>query len=317
MQLTLHYGSRVISLPFNRVEDRLREADRTELAVLLSVCADPQSSVSSLADRTGTTEDEVLLALAYWQDAGVLSVRFDPDEKLPESRKKESGKKLVSSDIPSYSTEETARVLEGNRDLAELIDACQREMGKMFSSGEMGQIVSMSDYLALSPDYLLLLFHHCAKGGAKSIRSVETAAIRLYDKGITTYEALEDYLRAVDTVRSAEGRIRTMFGLGPRALTKREQEYLTDWLVNWDMDLGVIEKAYEITADNIGKVNFKYTNKILESWHQAGYRTPEQVEAALEAYRSRKSASAEGTFDTNDFFEAALRRSYGMVENAK
>ena len=311
MQLTLHYGSRVISLPYGRVEGKLAEAGKKELAVLLAACADPEASVSKLADQTGTTEDDVLCALAFWQDAGALTVRFDPGEKLPESRKAAQEKTPVSGELPVYSTEEVATALENNRDLSGLIDACQREMGRMLSTVEIRQIVAISDYLALSPDYLLLLFHHCAKKGLRSVRAVETAAIRLFDKGIVTYEALEEALRAEEAIRSSEGRIRTMFGLGSRALTKREQEYLTDWIVVWEMEMDVIEKAYEITADNIGKVNFRYTNKILESWHQAGYRTADQVNAALEAYRSQKTAAVGGTFDTDAFFEAALRRSYG------
>ena len=43
------------------------------------------------------------------------------------------------------------------------------------------------------------------------------------------------------------------------------------------------------------------------------YKTLEDVEAASEQYKHDKNGAAEkkGSFETDDFFDAALRRSYG------
>ena len=75
----------------------------------------------------------------------------------------------------------------------------------------------------------------------------------------------------------------------------------------------IIEKAYETTINNIGKASVDYCNGILCRWFDAGYRTLEEVEAASEQYRHDKTGVTDkaGSFETDDFFEAALRRSYG------
>ena len=40
---------------------------------------------------------------------------------------------------------------------------------------------------------------------------------------------------------------------------------------------GVIAMAYEKTCLNTGGLNWAYMNKILTSWHDAGYKTAEQI----------------------------------------
>ena len=70
----------------------------------------------------------------------------------------------------------------------------------------------------------------------------------------------------------------------------------------------IIERAYEITVNATNTASIPYANSILESWYSKGYRTIEQIE---EAEAQRKAQKVEGSFDTDDFFEAALQRSYG------
>ena len=69
----------------------------------------------------------------------------------------------------------------------------------------------------------------------------------------------------------------------------------------------------------------RYTDGVLKRWQAEGLTTPEAVDASDEKWRreheggtssqggkNAKSGKQEsqGSFDTDDFFEAALRRSY-------
>ena len=49
-------------------------------------------------------------------------------------------------------------------------------------------------------------------------------------------------------------------------------------------------------------------NGILERWYAAGITTPEAVKSDAEAHKKGKQDGA--SFDTDEFFEAALKRSY-------
>ena len=61
-----------------------------------------------------------------------------------------------------------------------------------------------------------------------------------------------------------------------RNLTQAEEKFARSWL-DMGFEDGVIAMAYEKTCLNTGGLNWAYMNKILASWHDAGYKTAEQV----------------------------------------
>ena len=81
-------------------------------------------------------------------------------------------------------------------------------------------------------------------------------------------------------------------------------------------DRPIIEKAYEVTISNTGKPSVSYANAVLENWYKAGLGTLEEIEASIAEYQKNHDKSGEtkpagSSFVTDEFFEAALRRSYG------
>ena len=85
------------------------------------------------------------------------------------------------------------------------------------------------------------------------------------------------------------------------------------------MNLGisneVMKLAYEVAVNSTGSPSMPYTNKVLSNWKEAGYTTAEQVKAAMEEYQQKKEnkgAAAQSSFGTDEFFEAALRRSLAL-----
>ena len=142
----------------------------------------------------------------------------------------------------------------------------------------------------------------------KSLRYAEKMALTLHDEGITECSVLEDRLQRIELMASSVGKIRTMFGLASRALTSKEKSMVERWVCQMQYGEDVLRLAYETTVNAINKASIPYANTILERWYAEGYRTMADVERALAEYRRKKT---EGSFDVDDFFEAALKRTYG------
>ena len=70
----------------------------------------------------------------------------------------------------------------------------------------------------------------------------------------------------------------------------------------------MIEMAYDITVDTQHEYNPAYMNGILERWYSAAITTPEQVREDARSHKAK--AQGGSSFDTEEFLEAALRRSY-------
>ncbi|MBR4960768.1 MAG: DnaD domain protein [Clostridia bacterium] len=338
MKITPVYENQVFVVPQDKVCRALATATREELAVLLSVLADPVFTPSDRASALNLTEKTFLDALAAWQRLGVLSITETGDaasKKSASSGKKEteSAKGAAESsddrltakknlharrELPHYAAGDAADYLERNADIKSLIDCCQNISGDMFSTAETEIVIGMHDYLALSPEYIMLLFAHAKKLGKRSVRYVETLAIRFFDEGVTGYRELEERLQTIEKVSSAEQYIRKLFGLSSRALIAKEKAMVEKWILTMQYDQSVIEKAYEVTVSNTGKASISYANAVLENWYKAGLGTLAEVEASIAEYQKNKEAEKPGeqkpegtSFDTDDFFAAALRRSYG------
>ena len=76
----------------------------------------------------------------------------------------------------------------------------------------------------------------------------------------------------------------------------------------------IVRMAYEKTVSATNEPSVPYTNAILERWNAEGLRTAEEIRSYLEEQEAKKNGNGKSglgnSFDTDDFFEAALRRSY-------
>jgi len=333
MKITPVYGNQVFVLP-QKVCGRLATATREELAVLLSVLAEPEFTPSDRASALNLTEKTFLDALAAWQREGLLAItEAKESETAAASKNMAAGKPAAAApekaptkksvhtrkELPHYAAADAADYLERHEEIKGLVDCCQNISGDMFSTAETEIVIGMHDYLALSPEYIMLLFAHAKKLGKRSVRYVETLAIRFFDEGVTGYKELEERLQRIEKVDAEEQYIRKLFGLNNRALIAKEKAMVEKWVMTMKYDRAVIEKAYEITITNTQKPSMDYANRILENWFKAGLTTLEEVEASIAEYQKGKenqtgTRPAGSSFDTDEFFEAALRRSYEGVE---
>ncbi len=325
----------------------------TACTTSLPPCEDPHALAQALAARVGCTDAEAVAALAFWRGADVLAVAdasrvldeaetttvaeneshtsakcgdvttsAPPSEANTTEGKQPARKAARRAEMPYYTTDEVANFLESRAETRPYLDECSRLMGRMLNAHEIGTLISLADYLCLDWDYILATVAHCARrqtarGGHRSIRYVETAILDFYDEGIRDLASLQEKLRALELLAESEGRLRALFGMGSRALTPKEKKHFNTWLNEFHFDLDVIRLAYEVTVDAKGSPNMGYMNSVLANWNRDGLRTTEAVaeaQAAFRAEREKRNGSSGGSFDTEDFFDAAVRRSFGDSE---
>lgn len=341
MKIKVDYSGQCILVPTDPVLKKLGDADGTKLRVLLFVLANPTADAAEICDTLNITERSLSTALRYWEEAGAIHVEETiGSEKQQEtklaakSRSKKSGVSPAANknesagghisvsrprpvaraaQLPHYTSEQVTNYVNTHAEVGELLVSCQQYMGKLFNIAEVEIVVGLLDYLHLDSDYILLLFSHCQKMGKKSLRYIEKLAIGLFDDGIMDYEELDAHLQAIEDTSKMEKQLRRLFGAGRRSLTAKEKDAFSRWAGKWKMPYELIEKAYEITVENTGGASIPYCNAVLEKWYQSGYTTLEQVTEAIAQYRLDRDGAQDkkGSFETDDFFEAALRRSYG------
>lgn len=303
------------------------DADAVQLRVLLWLASDLSlaGKPKQLAKLADCDVRSVNAALRYWSDRGVLvaedeavSAMATVTESIPRETARKPKRALLqrADELPSYTTLEITELLEKRASVRTLLNEAQEIIGKIFNPSDVNIVIGMLDYLGMSEESILMVLAHCKQIGKTNLRAVEKYAYTLVDKGITEPSALEEEFRLQDAIHSFEGEIRRLFGMKERALTTKENRQMRQWAV-FGYDSEIVRLAYELTIGATQKPSLDYANGILERWHAEGLKTKDEIDAYLEARKKQKSESHPkgeptlgNSFDTDDFFEAALRRSF-------
>ncbi len=355
-QIKMNYGQAVIPLPAVPA-DVLARASAADLRVLIAVCtpgavpvADSLDAYAAALGARGVgSEAQILASLAFWRGAGVLELSEDTGPAVTVSPAKEIPPPSVApaempaeadadvdepspatvirrargfEKLPRYNSKELGDMMEARQEIKENLDECARIWGDILTIPEANVLLGLSDYLGLDWDYILSLVARCVEehkrhGAKPSMRYVEKMALTYYDEEIRTLHDLEDKFRAQDALRSLEGKLRTLFGMGERRLTPKETKFFSAWAHDFHYDFDIIQKAYEVTVDIKGKPNLNYINSVLSNWDRDHLRTVEEIEAHMAVHRAEQAqkpapkAQPSGSFDTDNFFDAAVRRNLG------
>ncbi len=325
MSISFLYGKNAVVLP-SKVASKLDRATKRDLKILFALaenrmlCETSETEPSKVASLIGCTESELVASISFWRGAGIIeteeseavsnTVETVQTEKTEEQKKAEnkaaiSKKAALADELPKYTTVELTGLLEEQKDMAVLIDECQRAVGKVFNTHEINVIIGLRDYLKLDEEYILLLIDYCKKMGKNSLHYIKKCAFSFCDEGITEAAMLAEKIRKMEAIAGLEGEIKTLFGMHGRQLTTKEKKFIAAWIGEYGYGIDVIKKAYEMTIDTIHEPVPAYANAIIERWHANGLNDIEAIEAA-----EAEALPSNGSFDTNEFFELASQRSF-------
>jgi len=225
--------------------------------------------------------------------------------------------------MPSYTGSEIEQILQEKKGLKALLDECQNMLGKVFSVHESNKIIGLADYLGLEDAYILLLCNYCKTIQKGSVAYVAKTATELYHNNIDSLAALEAYIEQREKNSSFEGKMRTMMGIGMRALSTREKKFFAEW-AEFGFTDEILQLAYDKTVDSSGKAAVSLMNTILRSWKEKGVTTLKDAENCIEERKnemkkqySKKSEPsptfAESSFNTDEFFDIALQKSMELA----
>lgn len=306
MKITVKYSGGIINLP-DTVVSHLSEAGEAELKVILGISAfsshfgDFDRALPLLSEKLELSLNEITGALKFWQGAGVLSIEGTVDA----SENAISAVSTRTNEAPSYTGEQILRMVDGNPGFKTLADCAQGVLGKHFTQVDYSSLLKFKEFYGFSDEYILMLLQHCVECKNTGWSYIRKLASDLYDLGIDTYEKLESHLASRRDKQSLEYKVRKLFGVGYREFTKRERTCFDRW-VELKISFDLIQRAYEYAIDANKGTGWKYITKILENWHIKGAKTVADAEELLSNHVSKLSMS---TFDADEFFEAALRRS--------
>ncbi len=316
-----YYGS-VFVTPKIIVEKYIKMASFCALKSLLWILNNQGGnfSVEEIAKAVGSSQADTKEAVEYWVNEGILIKNGDstpvPSPTVSDSHlKKEEVKsenksaaevkekpsapeiKLVR---PTY--EQVAQRMIEDEEISGLLNQAQIMLGKTLGYSDNSAFIQMYDGYGLSSDVILTIIQYCINIGKKSTAYMLSTAKIFYKKDIDTLEKANEFIDRNKKIMKIYEEFCQFTGISAPTPTPKQ----TDFFLSWDemgISVEMMVLAYNETIDRKGKINFDYTNKILENWHENGYKTPEDVKNAREAYKKQKQGTSERSYDVNKVLE--------------
>lgn len=300
------------------------KADDCDMKVLLAIAmlakkTTGEASVNDVCKSLEMNLSDVKASLKFWRGAGVIedveekenSKDNDAESSVGSSAAHREGALEHSNVAEEYSTGELADIINNRVVTPVLIDEAQRIFGKIFRTYDIGILVGIVERLGFEEEAVLMMLTYLANKGKKTMRYAELMAMSFHDEGITDTASVSERISRMEHSKETIALIKKMYGIGDRELTTSENRYFSKWTEKFDYNIEVIRLAYDITVDNTHEPAPRYSNTILEKWYAEGLRTADEVRKYLDRQAAEKSGSTvTKSYDTDDFFEAALKRSY-------
>lgn len=171
---------------------------------------------------------------------------------------------------------EVIRRQKADGDFAYLLNAVSARLGRPITNPDMETLLYLYDTAGLPVEVVLMVVAYAVSREKPNLRYIEKVALDWADQGIDTLPAAEEHLCRLDRRNQAWAKLETILGIH-RTPTVGQLDRAEQWIAEWELDDGLIRKAYEISREKTGKFQMTYMARILEGWREDGIKTPEQL----------------------------------------
>ena len=289
----------------------------------------------AVADLLSCTEKDVIRALKYWADKGLISLSvfeqgdIDSIAVLPvppltntqavsdrtpvSSTQKSADEQSTGAEREAALTAERIEELKQNKAVEELLYVAEQYIGRPLSSNEMKRILKIYDTDGMSADLIQYLIEYCVSHGHKSIRYMETVALAWQKEGISTVEEAQ---QAASCYSKDYFPIMKALGITGRSPIPEEISFMRTWYDDYGFSLDLIKEACSRTVMNTGQSSFQYTDRILSDWKKQNVKTLADIQELDSRHKSKKDPAGKKPRQGNRFNNFPQRR-YDFTEYEK
>jgi DnaD/phage-associated family protein len=263
----------------------------------------PEITISSIADHLDNTEKDIIRALSYWEKLNLLILtrnlqkeitairltdigRLDSPGSLPSDPMQEMLAEFTDTDSEldeiavsihtenkpaerkSYSSEEIAQLVK-NDEIKYAMDIVEIYLNRPLKPMDFQLILYLYEKLHFSAELIMYLYEYCVSRNKKNVSYIEAVALTWAEEGIDTEEKAKEATAAYNDHFNT---INKAFGLN-RAPGQIERQYIKKWVEVFGFSDEILTEACNRTILRTQKPDFKYTDKILETWYKKGAKS--------------------------------------------
>lgn len=271
----------------------------------------PRLTISSIADRLDNTEKDIIRALNYWEKEKLINITRNAENEIisvsmldprvvvsdgiispavNDTETDETAASLTSPEVipprQTYSADKIA-ALSDNEQIKYALHIIEIYLNRPLKPMDLQLIFYLYDELHFSPELIMYLYEYCVSKGKKNTSYIEAVALTWAQNGIDTEEKAREAAVMYNEHFSA---VNKAFGLN-RAPGQIERQYITKWVEVFGFSDEIITEACNRTLLRTQKPDFKYTDKILDTWFKKNVKSYNDILKLDEEFA--KSSKAE------------------------
>lgn len=271
-------------------------------------------TISSIADHLDNTEKDIIRALNYWEKQNLLKLEKDNQKTITaihminlngtsnnsapnttitgdnDSELDEIAVSIHSVKNPTvrqkYSKEKISE-LTGNDEIKWAMHIVEIYLDRPLKPMDIQLILYLYEELHFSSELIMYLYEYCVSKNKKNPSYIEAVALNWAKEGIDTEEKAREatviYNEHFNSVNKA-------FGLN-RAPGQIERQYITKWVEVFEFTDDIITEACNRTILRTQRPDFKYADKILETWFKKDVKNMADIAKHDEEFARGKAAS--------------------------
>jgi DnaD/phage-associated family protein len=242
-------------------------------ACLYYICAHlyGQDSVPAIAQHLNWSQEKTLAARTTLEAMGLCKSICDEPP--------------ANENLPTYTPKEVNTIADGDPVFKSLIEYTKIRLNRLLTPTDLRTLLGLYNHLGLPAGVIMLLIsytvEHVRKRRGETARvgmsHIESEGFFWHRHGIVTEAAAEEYIRKKAEEDDRIMTLARLLNIRNRTPTVTEEKYLVKWS-GYGMHPDVIYTAYDKTVVKTGSLKWSYMNRILETWHTKGIRTPEDLQ---------------------------------------
>ncbi len=302
------------SVPVSVTDKHLKLAGSAQLKALLWLLrhAAEQPDTEQLCQALNMTPADANDAMQYWLEAGLViergeTPRAEPAASAPPAL--ESAKPVQAPIAAARPTaEQIAKRGKESAEIAFLFNEAQKKLGRTIGYDSQSTLLMIHDSYGLPVEVILMLIEYCVSIGKAGVNYIAATAKSWSEKEIDSIEKADEKIKSLRQCEQLWKELCELTGIRTPRPTAVQSEFLHKWSSTFGYAMNMIYLAYEEMANHTDRISFAYMNRVLENWHEAGVRTPEDVERLKQekAAKAKPKPKAEGhapSYDLDAFMQ--------------
>ncbi len=262
------------------------------LLLKFNTSGEPGVSSSILASSLNLLESDIMNALNYWSDQGII--RLNKIDQMGNFN-------IEFLDLDNTSNNDSKNQVDllsalNSNNTKDMLKDIESLLARPLSPTEMSTYLNWQNEFGFSSELILILMEYCISKGKSDPRYIEKVALSWHDLKITNVEQAQNLIKKTEDKWGNIRKILSYLGINNTDIMKPQQEMIEKWLLTYNYSVEIIQKACDICFERLNRADFKYIDGILNNWNSNNLRTLDDIAAKdKKQVNSNKYNKVQGT----------------------